>query len=104
VGAWPSKRRGPEKQGAKSSIYRFNVVNNDLEVIQAVIRVLDESGLAAYEEVKVRTGSIRTSYGPHCDIARARRHWAEGLGVPLSSVEVAKHPEPQKRAPFGTAC
>jgi hypothetical protein len=83
-------------------MYRFKVVNNDLEVIQAVIRVLDESGLAAYEEVKVRPGLIRISYGPHCDIARARRHWAKGLGVPLSSVEVAKHPEPQKRAPFGS--
>ncbi len=93
---------GLRSKGAKSSIYRFNIVNNDLEVIQAVIRILDESGLAVFDEYRLRPGLIRISYGPYCDTWKARRHWARGLGIPLAKVEISKRPEPQKRARFGS--
>jgi len=93
---------GLRSHDAQSSMYRFNVVNNDLEVIRAVIQVLDESGLAAFSGLKSRPGLIRISYGPHCNKTQARRYWAKGLGIPLTCVKMAREAEPQKRARFGS--
>jgi hypothetical protein len=53
-----------------SSMYRFSVVNNDLAVIKAVVDVLDESRLARFNDIKMKGGLVRISYGPHCDIGR----------------------------------
>lgn len=93
---------GLKSIGARSSMYRFNVVNNDLEVIKVVIRVLDESKLAKFDDVKSESGLIRISYGPYCDVAKARRYWAEGLGVDAAKIRMADKAEPQKRALYGS--
>ena len=93
---------GLKSRGSKSSMYRFNVVNNDLAVIKSVIRVLDESNLAKFEEVKGRGGLVRISYGPNCDTREARRFWAVGLDIEIGNVEIAQKPEPQKRAIHGS--
>lgn len=83
-------------------MYRFNVVNNDLAVIRAVIDVLDESRLAEFERIRMQSGLVRISYGPNCDTAKAKRYWAEGLGIEYDRVEMAGKAEPQKRAAYGS--
>ncbi len=83
-------------------MYRFNVVNNDLAVIKSVIDVLNESGLARFNDVRKKGGLIRISYGPNCDTGVARKFWSEGLGVDISRVEMSKKAEPQKRALRGS--
>lgn len=93
---------GLRSVGPRSSMYRFCVVNNDLAVIKAVIRVLNESGLAKFDEIKGKNGLIRISYGPSCDTGEAWRYWAEGLGIDASRVQMAKEAQPQKRAPRGS--
>jgi hypothetical protein len=88
--------------GSRSSMYRFCVVNNDPKVIRAVIEVLDNSGLAKFESVKSKSGLVRISYGPNCDMKAARKFWSSELGMNLLSVEMAKNAEPQKRALHGS--
>jgi hypothetical protein len=96
------KGEGLRSIGSRSSMYRFSVVNNDPSVIRAVIKVLDESGLARFEDVKARGGLIRISYGPFCDKKEAKMFWARELGVNSKSVELARQAEPQKRAIHGS--
>jgi hypothetical protein len=88
--------------GPRSSMYRFSVVNNDLAVIKAVIVVLDESRVARFDDIKTKGGLTRISYGPYCNVRRARKYWAEGLGITISKVEMARKAEPQKRARMGS--
>ena len=93
---------GLKSTDPRSSMYRFCVVNNDIDVIKAVVDVLDESKLAEFDDIKVKGGLIRISYGPHCNIEKARRYWAEGLGIENYRVKLARKAEPQKRALMGS--
>jgi hypothetical protein len=97
------KGEGLKSVGSHSSMYRICVVNNDFSgVIRAVMGVLDSSGLERWENMRSRGGLIRISYGPRGNPSELKKYWADKIGLPEDAIILASHPEPQKRARYGS--
>jgi len=85
---------------ARSSMYRFAVVNNDPFVIRTVMHVLRKSGLVDFRQIKRKF--IRITYGFKIKKDALASYWAKQLGVPVEVIDVAKSPQQLKKAEHGS--
>lgn len=91
---------GLMSSGARSSMYRFAVVNNDPSIIRAVMEVLANSRLINFGNIKRKF--IRITYGFQTETNGLADYWAKELGVPLEIIDIARTPHHLKKARYGS--